>query len=130
MAGDHATLPPGDAIGWVLYDDSCGMCRIWVPRWKSLLHKRHLDIAGLQEGWVAAYGGISDEEKMRDVQLLFRDGRRLSGAAVYRFVMKRTWWLWPLWVLSMIPIGKQLFNYGYRTVADNRHKISQTCHLS
>lgn len=78
---------------------------------------------------MTAYGAIPEEELMRDIQLLFRDGRRLSGSAVYRFVMKRTWWLWPLWALSVIPIGRQLFDWCYRRIADNRHKISQVCSL-
>lgn len=130
MTAHPATRPPGNAIGWVLYDDSCGVCRTWVPRWKSLLRKRQLDVAALQENWVMASSTLSDEERMRDIQLLFRDGTQISGADVYRYVMKRTWWLWPLWTLSVIPIGNRLFDYCYRKVADNRHKISQVCRLS
>ena len=129
MSQETDELPGGDTIGWVLYDNSCGICRTWVPRWEWLLNRRNLDTAALQEEWVIARLDIPEAERMRDVRLLFRDGSQMTGANVYRYVMKQTWWLSPLWLLTVIPIGKQIFNACYRRFADNRYKISQTCRL-
>ena len=38
--------------GWILYDDSCGFCRRWVPFWQNALRRRGFSIATLQDDWV------------------------------------------------------------------------------
>ena len=44
--------------GYLLYDDSCGFCRRWVPFWESTLRKRGFLIAPLQAKWVIEKLGI------------------------------------------------------------------------
>ena len=64
-----------------------------------------------------------------DIRLLFNDGRQLAGADVYRYVMRRLWWAYPLYLLSIIPGLRQLFDRAYRVFADNRLRISAACGL-
>ena len=52
-------MPP---TGWVLYDDSCGFCRQWVPYWRETLGKRGFSIAALQSAWVQERLNASADE--------------------------------------------------------------------
>jgi len=112
------------AAGWVLYDDACAFCRTWVPRFESTLARRGFAIAPLQADWVGARLGLAEEELLADVRLLLPDGHGVRGADVYRHCMRRIWWAWPLWLLSVLPGGRALFDWGYRTLARNRYCLS------
>jgi predicted DCC family thiol-disulfide oxidoreductase YuxK len=116
--------------GWVLYDGTCGFCSRWVPFWQSTLKKRGFRIAPLQADWVGERFALSEQELTSDFRLLLANGERLAGADVYRYLMRRIWWATPLYVLSILPIFRTLFDGGYRAFADNRYRISRTCRLS
>ena len=116
-------------IHWVLFDGNCGFCRKWVGLWNSTLEKHGFKTAALQEDWVRESLALSDQELLHDIRLLTSDGARIQGADVYRFVMRRIWWMWPFYVLSCLPGLRQCFDGVYRLVAQHRHKISGTCEL-
>jgi predicted DCC family thiol-disulfide oxidoreductase YuxK len=113
--------------GWILYDDSCGFCRRWVPFWEKTLQKRGFDIAPLQADWVKEK--IGERDLLRDLRLLLASGEQICGADTYRYALKRIWWAWPIYLFSIMPLGRNLFNWGYRTFAEHRYKISQACKL-
>lgn len=115
--------------GWVLYDGSCGFCSRWVPFWESTLNKRGFHIAPLQAGWVAEKLHLSDKELASDFRLLLADGEQLAGAAAYRYLMRRIGWATPLYLLSILPGLRTLFDASYRAFADNRYFISRACHF-
>jgi len=117
------------ADGWVLYDGGCGACARWVPYWAPTLARLGLAVAPLQEPWVASRLALSPDALLTDIRLLFHDGRQLAGAAVYRYVMRRLWWAYPLYLLSIIPGLRQLFDGAYRVFADHRSRISAACGL-
>lgn len=114
-------------VGWILYDDSCGFCRRWVPFWEQTLRKRGFEIATLQTEWVQKKLELDDQELLRDLRLLLADGRQIQGADTYRYAMKRIWWCYPVYIFSIAPIGRRVFDWGYRTFADNRFKVSHAC---
>jgi predicted DCC family thiol-disulfide oxidoreductase YuxK len=116
-------------VGWVLYDESCGLCSRWVPFWGPTLARLGLTVTPQQAPWVASRLARSPESVLTDIVLLFNDGRQLAGADVYRYVMRRLWWAHPLYLLSIIPGLRQLFDLGYRVFADNRVRISAACGL-
>ena len=120
------TEPPA---GWILYDDSCGFCRNWVPRWAGTLRKRGFGIAPLQSDWVRGKLDLSDVELTSDLRLLLPDGRQISGANVYCRVLQRIWWARPFYLLSVVPILHVVFDWGYRTFATNRFLVSRVCRL-
>jgi predicted DCC family thiol-disulfide oxidoreductase YuxK len=82
--------------GWILYDDSCGFCRRWVPFWEGALCQRGFDMAPLQADWVRARLKLTEAELLRDLRLLLADGSQLRGADVYRYATRRIWWAWPI----------------------------------
>lgn len=116
-------------IGWVLYDDTCGVCRTWVPWWADTLRDRGFGVAPLQADWVVERLGTDAEDLARDIRLLLVDGGDIRGAEVYRFVMRRIWWAWPLYALSLVPGLRAVFDWGYRTFAKHRHRVSRACRM-
>ena len=119
--------PPPD--GWVLYDDSCGVCRRWVPFWEKTLRRRGFAVAPLQAGWVADMLVLDGSALTDDVRLLLRDGSTIRGADVYRFAMKRIWWARPLYLLSVMPGLREVFDRAYAAFAKHRHAVSRFCGL-
>lgn len=120
---------PAHPVGWILYDDSCGFCRRWAPFWEKELCRRGFGIAPLQADWVRERLEIDDARLLDDVRLLLADGSHLAGAEVYRFAMRRIWWAWPAYALSLVPGLRRLFDLAYRKFARNRHRISASCGL-
>jgi predicted DCC family thiol-disulfide oxidoreductase YuxK len=116
--------------GWVLFDGSCGFCRSWVTYWADTLRKRGFEIAALQDDWVRQrLGSPAEGDLLADLRLLLDDGRQVRGADAYRYVMRRIWWTYPVYVLSRAPLLRHLFDWAYRRFADNRYHFSRTCRL-
>ena len=118
-----------EPIGFILYDDSCGFCRRWVPPLETVLRKRGFEIAPLQSKWVAERLHASPEDLLSDLRLLLADGSQLRGADVYRYLMRRIWWAWPLYVLCSAPLLRNIFDWGYLSFANNRYWFSRACRL-
>ena len=74
--------------GWILYDESCGVCRRWVPFWEGALQRRGFAIAPLQADWVRARLQLSEAELLQDLRLLLADGSQVRGADVYRYATR------------------------------------------
>jgi phosphonatase-like hydrolase len=74
--------------------------------------------------------GLEREQLLEDLLLLQPDGMLVRGAEAYRHALRRIWWAWPVWLLSVLPLARWVFDRGYRTFADHRHRISRTCGLS
>jgi predicted DCC family thiol-disulfide oxidoreductase YuxK len=115
--------------GIVLYDDTCGFCRKWVPFWGKTLRKSGFAIGSLQNPDVAPRLHLSKEEIAEDLRLLLDDGTQIVGANVYRYVMRRIWWAYPFYLLSTLPLFRNIFDRTYRTFKNNRYRISTTCRL-
>jgi len=116
--------------GWVLYDDSCGFCRRWIPFWAPTLRRRGYDIAPLQSAWVRESLKASDGLLFEDLRLLRMDGGQVRGADVYRHLMRRIWWAYPLFLFACTPGLRQVFDWSYRTFARNRFRFSKACGLA
>lgn len=121
--------PPQQPIGWILYDDSCGFCRRWIPFWESALQRRGFSIAPLQADWVRAKLQLSDSELLHDLRLLLANGSQIRGADVYRYATRRIWWTWPVYLFSITPGLRSLFDWCYRIFATNRFRVSSVCGL-
>lgn len=127
MEDSQVTLPKEK--GWILYDGSCGFCSTWVPFWQHSLKKRGFGVAPLQEQWVREALNLDEAALLRDVRLLLVSGEVLEGAAAYRFAMQRIWWAYPLYILSVTPVVRSLFDWGYRIIAEHRYHVSRVCNL-
>jgi predicted DCC family thiol-disulfide oxidoreductase YuxK len=81
----------------------------------------------LQAEWVKERLGIPDDRLLDDFRLLLADGSHLCGVAAYRFALRRIWWTWPLFLLSITPGFRSLLDFSYRILARNRHRVSDAC---
>ncbi|HEY5234354.1 MAG TPA: DCC1-like thiol-disulfide oxidoreductase family protein [Verrucomicrobiae bacterium] len=116
-------------VGWILYDDSCGFCRRWVPFWEKTLIRRGLAIATLQADWIRQKLRLHENDLLQDLRLLLANGEQIRGADTYRYAMKRIWWAYPIYIFSIAPLGRTIFNWSYRKFATHRHQISRACKL-
>jgi predicted DCC family thiol-disulfide oxidoreductase YuxK len=117
----------GEPRGRVLYDDACGFCRRWVPFWGLTLRKRGFEILPLQSAWVREHLRLTDAELLEDLRLVLQDGGQVAGAEVYRYLMRRIWWAYPVYLFAVAPGLRSVFNWGYRTFARNRYRFSRAC---
>jgi predicted DCC family thiol-disulfide oxidoreductase YuxK len=124
------TMQKTSPKGWVLYDDSCGFCRRWLPFWGPTLRRRGYKIAPLQAAWVRKCLSSSTSPLFEDLRLLLSDGVQISGAEVYRHIMRRIWWAYPIYLLACAPGLREIFDWGYRTFARNRFRFSKACGLA
>ena len=85
--------------------------------------------AALQNPWVRERLNAAEAELFADIRLLFADGRQLQGADVYRFFLRRVWFTYPLYLLACCPGLRRGFDWGYRTFARNRFRVSKACRL-
>ena len=115
--------------GYVLYDDACGFCRRWIPFFENSLRRRGFAIAPLQAEWVNEQLGVSQADLLHDLWLVLASGEQVRGADVYRYLMRRIWWAFPLYLLASAPLLRKAFDWGYRTFADNRYRFSRACGL-
>jgi predicted DCC family thiol-disulfide oxidoreductase YuxK len=128
MSEDLTKAPPA-RTGWVLYDDDCGACRSWVPFWRGTLARCGIAIAPLQSPWALEQLAMDEQQAASDLRFLRVDGTHVSGADAYRAVMRLIWWAWPIYVIARLPLLRQVFDWGYRTFARNRHRVSTACGL-
>jgi len=123
------TAPDTPPAGWILYDDSCGICRRLVPFGEKTLRKRGFAFAPLRSA--SADGGLNlRADFTKDVRLLLPDGRGVQGADVYRYAMKHIWWASPLYIISVTPLLRIIFDRGYRAFANHRYQLSRICRLA
>lgn len=115
--------------GWVLYDGNCGVCKLLIEKWRPVITSCGYKIAPLQSDWVKGKISLSDEELVKDILLITVDDKLIRGADVYREVMKQVWWLYPFYLISIIPGLNYIFNWSYRIFNLNRHRISSSCKL-
>ena len=100
-----------------------GFCRRWVPFWADTLRKRgFVDRAASERvGREKESLSVPGEDLLFDLRLLLADGGQVRGADVYRHVMKRIWWAYPIYLLSVAPILRRIFDRAYlglpRTIA-------------
>jgi predicted DCC family thiol-disulfide oxidoreductase YuxK len=116
--------------GWILYDGACGVCSNSVARFRTTLERLGLDIAPLQSTWVQERTGLPADLLSTDIRLLHANGQITLGPDVYRYVMRRIWWAYPLFLLSTLPGLNHVFNWSYRAFARHRMQISSSCELT
>jgi predicted DCC family thiol-disulfide oxidoreductase YuxK len=115
--------------GWVLYDNTCGICRRWVPFWARTLARIGLGTAPLQADWVQERTQLQPDELLRDIRVLLRDGTLISGADAYLYCMRRIWWARPLYAVFRLPILRTAFRLAYWSFARNRMRLSRACRM-
>lgn len=116
-------------VGWVLYDGTCGMCSKLAATWRPHVESIGFECAPNNAEWVRERASHLGDELGADMRILFRDGRVLSGANAYLFLMRRIWWLKPIGVLLGLPGIRYLTSWAYEEIKRRRHLLSRACGL-
>ena len=115
--------------GWLLYDASCGFCDRWVQFWRPTLAKRGFLTEPLQSEFARANVQLPENALLGELRLLLAGGTMLEGANAYRYLMRRIYWAYPMYLISILPLFSSVFDWGYRRFRDHRHQISRACRL-
>jgi predicted DCC family thiol-disulfide oxidoreductase YuxK len=113
----------------LLYDGTCGICQRMAQRAMMHLEKKGLRTAPLQDEWTRTRLNLPEEELLRTVRLILPSGEVREGADVFRFGFRQIWWTTPLYLISILPLARNVFDSCYAMFARNRHLISHTCGL-
>jgi predicted DCC family thiol-disulfide oxidoreductase YuxK len=103
----------------VLYDGTCGFCKIWIEYWK-LLTKGRVDYASSRERG-NEFPGISRDSFARSVQLVQPGGAILDGAKAVFTTLAYAGKRWPLWLYENVPLAAPASEAAYRAVASHRN---------
>ncbi len=114
-------------IGWVLYDGECGMCSHFAGINRKRLAGIKIGFMPFQTEGILQKFNIQLSDAQLEMYLVLKDGEIFKGAEAYRFCLKRLPWLYPLYFISILPGFRQIFDWTYRKVAQNRQGISKIC---
>ncbi|CAN5682971.1 hypothetical protein BH20VER1_BH20VER1_30940 [soil metagenome] len=106
--------------GWILYDRDCRACSAFARRATPTFARRGFEFAALQEPWVQQQLGLTQEEALREMRVLSRDGGTHGGADAVIFLAHQVWWMAPLPGLAQFSPVRALLHRLYRFVAANR----------
>jgi predicted DCC family thiol-disulfide oxidoreductase YuxK len=115
------------ARGWFFFDAECQFCTriaIWLA---SLMKRRGLAMAPLQDSRLGALLGLSGEELMHAIRFMLGDGSQYSGADALLAVAREVWWARPLVWVSKVPGAMPAMRTGYRWGAKRWRCHAQQC---
>ena len=84
-------------------------------------------VAPLQDRRVGALLGMTRDELLREIRVLFSDGRQFGGADAAIALAREIWWARPVVWLSKIPGMMDALRSGYRKVAIHRSCAAHAC---
>ena len=114
---------------WVFYDAECGFCTTWANRLRTVLARRHIGLAPLQDEAVRPRLGLPPGTPLTEMKVLTPDGRILGGIDAALYVLHFIWWAFPLSVLGRIPPLHRLLDRFYRRFAARRHCPGGRCRI-
>jgi predicted DCC family thiol-disulfide oxidoreductase YuxK len=115
------------ACGWLFFDAECDFCTRIANWLAGPMERRGLALAPLQDPSVAALLGLSREELLSAIRVVFEDGTQYSGADAVLAVARRLGWATPLMWLSRFPGMMHAIRAGYRWVARHRKCSAAYC---
>lgn len=108
----------------LIYDGHCPFCSRQAERLKHIAGGA-LHLESFQDPAVLArYPKLTYEDCMKEIKLAAADGRILGGAEAIFHSLSLNPLYRPLRWIYPIPLLKQMIDFFYRLVAQNRYKIS------
>ncbi|MCZ7671310.1 MAG: DUF393 domain-containing protein [Chloroflexi bacterium] len=71
--------------------------------------------------------GLTAEDGMAKAWFVSENGDLSGGAEAVNRAMRRCWWIKPFTFLYPLPGIRQLEDWVYQWVADNRHRLARSC---
>lgn len=114
---------PGALI--VIFDHRCKLCTESVRRLKRWDGNRRLAFLPLDDPDLARWPELDRRQLEEAIHLVDGEGRIHRGAAAFRILALRLPRLWLLAPLLYIPGSLPLWNWLYRQVAGQRHRLAR-----
>lgn len=114
---------------WIFYDGECRVCVGMKGRLAGIFERRGFCWEPLQAEWVSEATGLSEAELLTEMKVLTDRGEVIGGIDAWIYLVRRVWWLLPLYGLSRFGWGHRLLDRFYRAFADNRYCIGGACRI-
>jgi predicted DCC family thiol-disulfide oxidoreductase YuxK len=115
------------ARGWLFFDADCTFCTRFAQWIAPILARRGMAVAPLQDPRVGALLGLSQQELLREMRVVFSDGREFGGADACLALAREIWWARPLTWLAAVPGALDAMRRAYRWIAARRSCAAQGC---
>ncbi len=119
--------------GWVLYDAACPICLDLLARTQATLQSAGFRPEPLQSPWVRERLKIPEDQLLKEMRVLTREGRLLGGADALAHIANqlgathRPWWAWLLVIVNKLPFSTPVLRASYRWFAARRHCRQGVC---
>lgn len=120
LASEYTDAKSRHADAWLFYDADCAFCTRLAKWVAPILDRRGMAVGPLQDPRVGPLLGLSRQQLLREMKLLWSDGTQYGGADAILVVAGSIWWARPLVWLGKIPGVPSLLRAGYRRVAARR----------
>lgn len=112
----------------VFYDGGCGLCRRQAQSWRREDRSGRLELVDISaRGFRAEEHGLDPERVRQSMHVKTADGRLFEGLDAVRMVWTVFPRMWAAAVLAGLPGVHGVLRAGYRSVARNRHRLSDSC---
>jgi predicted DCC family thiol-disulfide oxidoreductase YuxK len=120
LANEYTDTKSRHAKGWLFYDADCAFCTRLAQWLAPILQRRGMAVAPLQDPRVAPLLGLTQQDLLRELKLLWSDGTQYGGADAILAIAAAIWWARPLVWFYKIPGAPRLFHAAYRWIAARR----------
>jgi predicted DCC family thiol-disulfide oxidoreductase YuxK len=120
LTSEYTDTKSRHANAWLFYDADCAFCTRLAAWVAPILHRHGMALAPLQDPRVGPLLGLTQQELLREMKLLWSDGSQYGGADAILVIASTIWWARPLVWLSKVPGVPSLLHAGYRWVAARR----------
>lgn len=117
----------GGALGWIGYDDACGLCTGVARGWRAWLAQLGFELLPIQTDWISER--IGRPRRFTEPMLIYATGEMHLGASVLFEIAGRVWWGRPLFWISKVPGVRSWSRMIYRFLARFRYAASAHCQV-
>jgi predicted DCC family thiol-disulfide oxidoreductase YuxK len=106
----------------VLLDGQCPMCRRIARRLRTLDWRDRLTFVDASDAEVRQRfaPGLDEATALTAMHVLTPDGARHAGYDAFLQVARVVPFLWPVWVIGLVPVAASIGRTAYRYIAANR----------
>lgn len=129
LASEFTDAKSRHARGWMFFDADCKFCARFARWIAPALRRRGMELAPLQDPRVSALLGLSRNELLRALRLVFADGRQFAGADTVLALAHEIGWARPIAWFAEIPGATRLLHWVYARIAARRGCPCALCFL-
>lgn len=122
------TIPANEKIDLdiVIFDGHCKLCRAGIARLQALDWFGHFRFVSLQDPEVRErFSDLTYDMLMAEMYVVSRSGKRMGGAAAFRYMSWFVPLMWPIAPFLNIPGTLPIWSFLYKIIAKNRYRFGR-----